>query len=358
MKSNLVNKRFDILRTLLAISISLILTFVIIIVVSDNPTNTLYNFLLGPVTNFRRFSNVLELAIPLTFCGLAVSIIFTAGLTNLAVEGAFYFSCVVTTLSAVLLDLPPVIHPIVSLILGTLSGILIVSIPAFLKIKWGADELVSSLMLNYVCLYFSTYLIRQFVLDSSLGITASIKFNKNAKLPNLVPGTRLHLGFIFAILAVVIIWVLLFKTKLGYEIRMSGKNKFFSKYAGIKVATTVMIAQIIGGALAGFGGANEMLGMYGRFQYQGLTQYGFDGMIIAIIAKNNPFMVPFAAIFLAYVRVGADIMNRTSDVPMEVISIIQAVIIMLIAAKMFLNKMQQRQIVRLSRKAVEVSEEN
>lgn len=349
MKTGSINKKFDILRTLLAILISLTLAFIIILIVSDNPGNTLYNFLIGPITNFRRFSNVIELAIPLTFTGLAISIIFTSGMSNLAVEGAFYFSAAITTLSAVLLDLPPIIHPIVSLILGSLAGVFVVSIPSLLKVKWGADELVASLMLNYVALHMSTYLIRQYVLDSALGITASLKFNLNAKLPNIVPGTRLHLGLVFAVIAVLLVWLLLNKTKLGYEIRMVGKNKNFSKYTGIKVAGTIMAAQVIGGILAGFGGASEMLGMYNRFQYQGLTQYGFDGMIIAIIAKNNPAVVPFSAFFLAYIRIGADIMNRTSDVPMELISVIQAVIIMLIVAKRFLNKLQQKRIVEMSK---------
>ena len=274
----------------------------------------------------------------------------------MAAEGAFYLSCAVTSLVAIILDLPPIIHPVICLTAGTITGILVTSIPAYLKVKWHANELVSSLMLNYICLYMATYLIRTMVLDTTLGITCSVNFRETARLPNLIPSTRIHLGMIFVILAVIICWLIMYRTKLGYAVRMTGENRHFAKYAGIGVGGTVMLAQVIGGALAGFGGANEMIGNYTRFQYQGLTQYGFDGMIIAIIAKYNPALVPLAAIFLSYIRIGADIMNRTSDVPMEIISVIQSVIIMLVVAKMFLHKYMHRKIVEHSQSELKEKE--
>lgn len=349
MNSKTIEKRFDIIRTILAVTIALGIALVIIIFVSEDPANALYNFLLGPLTNARRFANVVELSIPLMFCGLAVSIMFAAGESNMASEGAFYVSCAMTSVVAVLWDMPSTIHVLVCLIIGTVTGIIIMCIPAVLKAKWQANELVSSLMLNYICLYMGNYIIRTKVLDTSLGITTSLAFKETASLPNLIPGTRLHLGLIFVILAVVGCYIMMYRTGLGYSIRTIGQNRNFAKYAGMSVGGVVMITQIIGGALAGFGGATEMVGMYNRFQYQGLPQYGFDGMIIAIMAKYNPALVPVAAIFLAYIRTGADIMNRTSDVPYEIISVIQSSIIMLVAAKMFLNNMKHKQIVKNSK---------
>lgn len=356
MNSKTIEKRFDVIRTLLAIAISLGIALVIIIIVSDNPGNALYNFLIGPLTSPRRFANVIELSIPLMFCGLAVSIVFAAGQNNMAAEGSFYVACAVSSVVAVLVEAPRGVHAFVCILAGTATGICIMSIPAILKLKWQANELVSSLMLNYICLYMGNYLIRTKVLDTSLGITSSLPFRDTASLPNLIPGTRLHLGLLFVIAAVIICWFMMYKTKLGYAIRIIGQNQNFAKYAGIGVGATVLGAQVIGGALAGFGGAVEMTGMYNRFQYQGLPQYGFDGMLIAIIAKYNPALVPVAAIFLSYIRTGADIMNRTSDVPYEIISIIQSAIIMLVVAKMFLNKFKHQQIVKYSRRELEQKE--
>lgn len=353
MNSKKIEKRFDMIRTLLAIAIALGIALIVIILVSDDPGNALYHFLIGPLTSARRFANVIELAIPLMFCGLAVSIMFAADQSNMAAEGAFYVSCAVTSVTAILIKLPTVLHVLVCLTVGTLTGIAVMCIPAVLKAKWQANELVSSLMLNYICLYMGNYIIRTQVLDTSLGITTSLNFQETASLPNIVPGTRLHLGLVFVILAVILCWFLMYRTGLGYAIRTIGQNKNFAKYAGMSVGGVVLMAQVIGGALAGFGGATEMTGMYNRFQYQGLPQYGFDGMLIAIMARYNPALVPLAAVFLAYIRTGADIMNRTSDVPYEIISVIQSAIIMLVVAKMFLNNLKHKQIVKNSKSQME-----
>lgn len=353
MNSKIIEKRFDMIRTLLAIAIALGIALIIIVLVSDDPGNALYNFLLGPLTSARRFANVIELAIPLMFCGLAVSVMFAADQSNMASEGAFYVSCAVTSVTAILLDLPAALHVLVCLTAGTLTGIVVMCIPAVLKAKWQANELVSSLMLNYICLYMGNYIIRTRVLDTSLGITTSLNFKETANLPNIVSGTRLHLGLVFVIIAVVVCWIMMYRTGLGYAIRTIGKNKNFAKYAGMSVGTVVLMTQVIGGALAGFGGAVEMTGMYNRFQYQGLPQYGFDGMLIAIMARYNPALVPLAAVFLSYIRTGADIMNRTSDVPYEIISVIQSAIIMLVVAKMFLNNLKHKQIVKYSKSQME-----
>jgi simple sugar transport system permease protein len=349
MTSKRIEKQFDIIRTLVAVSISLGIALLIVLFVSKNPANTLYNFILGPLTSFRRIGNIIELAVPLTFCGLGMAIVFTVNQTNLAIEGAFFMSCAITSIAAIMLNLPPIIHPLVCLLLGTMTGIGVVGIPAILKVKWKANELVSSLMLNYICFFIAIYLIRTKVLDNKLGIVASSVFKPTAQIIKILPGTRLHLGLIFVICAVILCWLMIYRTKTGYAIRIVGQNDRFACYNGISVNKTILLAQMFGGILAGFGGASEMLGMYTRFQYQALTQYGFDGMLIAIIARNNPAVVPLAALFLAYIRTGADIMNRNSDVPLEIISVIQSVIIMLVVAKMFLNKFKHEQIVKNSR---------
>ena len=146
----------------------------------------------------------------------------------------------------------------------------------------------------------------------------------------------------------------MYRTKLGYSIRMTGKNRDFARYVGTGVTGTILISQLIGGAIAGLGGATEMLGLYTRFQYQGQPGYGFDGLMIAILASNNPALVPVAAIFLAYINTGADIMNRMSDVPAEIVSIMQTIIVVLVVAKMFLSRMKHRAIVRNARKSMDV----
>lgn len=337
---------------LLAIALAMGLVLLLIVLVSEKPLDAMTHFLAGPFMNTRRIFNVIEAAIPLVFTGLAVSILFSANMSNMSTEGAFYMSCATASYCAVTLQLPPFFHVVICLLVGIVTGALIAGIPGVLKVKWDANELVSSLMLNYVCLYMANYIIRVKIGDTSLGIMTSKKFQPTAKLPILIPRSRIHLGIIFAIILVILCFLLMYRSKLGYAIRMTGKNRAFAKYIGTGVGSTIMISQLLGGAIAGLGGATEMLGIYTRFQYQGQPGYGFDGLIIAILAGYNPILVPVAAIFLAYINTGADIMNRMSDVPAEIVSIMQTIIVVLVVAKMFLNNMKHKAIVRNAQKSL------
>jgi simple sugar transport system permease protein len=149
-------------------------------------------------------------------------------------------------------------------------------------------------------------------------------------------------GFLVAAAFVVLCVLLMFKTRWGYQIRVTGVNASFARYSGIKTGNVVIYSQAIGGLLAGIGGAIETLGMYTRFSWQSLPGYGMDGVIVAILARNNPAYVPIAAFFLAYLRIGADLMSRYSDVPNELVALIQGIIIILIAANSFLAKYRHR----------------
>ncbi len=349
MKSKGKGLLFEAIRTLVAISIALILAVLLITLVSDDPAEALNKFLLGPLASFKRFSNVIEMAIPFIFTGLAVCIMFQAKQFNMIAEGGFFIGGVAAAYIAIKVALPMGIHPAVAIIFGGFIGGLAGLIPGLLKSKWKADEFVSSLMLNYVLLYAGLYVINYILRDENAGSMASYLFSESAKLPVMVPGTRLHFGLILAIVAIILTYLFLYRSKWGYSIRMTGLNARFAEYSGINTAKVIIYSQIIGGALAGIGGATEMMGMYERFQWQALPGTGFDGILVAILAKNNPIFVPIGAIFLAYLRVGADVMSRSTDVPSEVIIVIQAIMIMLIAAQRFLAKYKHKMIVKDSK---------
>ncbi|HHT96746.1 MAG TPA: ABC transporter permease [Clostridiales bacterium] len=354
---NNVEKQFEILRTLVAIAIALSIAFIIILLISDNPINALASFVIGPLTTTRRLGNIVEALIPLLFTGTAVSLIFSANQTNLAVEGAFFIGGVGASFMATQLNLPPGIHLVVALIVAGIIGALACGIPAILYIKFDARPVVSSLMVNYVCLYLGLAVINHVIRDPAAGFLASFKFNKTAVLPKIIKGTNVHFGIFLGIIIVILGYLYLYKYKKGYEIRMVGKNVDFAKYSGINVNSVLMSAQLLGGFIAGMGGAVEVLGMYNRFQYQKLTGHGFDGILVGIIAKNNPKLVPLTALFLAYIRVGADVMSRVSDIPIELVSIIQAIIIMFVVAERFLYKLKHKKIVSLSRNEINEKEE-
>ena len=160
MNSKNIEKRYDLIRMLLAIALAMGLVLLLIVLVSSKPLEAMGYFLTGPLKNTRRFFNVIEAAIPLVFTGLAVSMLFSANMSNMSTEGAFYMACAASSYCAVVLHLPAFWHVVVCLLVGTVTGAIIASIPGVLRVKWEANELVSSLMQNYVCLYMANYIIR------------------------------------------------------------------------------------------------------------------------------------------------------------------------------------------------------
>lgn len=340
---NISNNQFDILRLLVAILIALAITTAIIFAVSEMPLEAISSLFLGPLGSKRHFFNVLEMCVPLIFTGLSLSLVFKSGNFSMVSDGALYMGAVVSAAIAIKFILPTGIHPIFAIICATIVGGIIGAIPAVLKVKYKANELVTSLMLNYIFFYTGVFIINKYLIDKNAGNFASLKFNTTAQMGILVEGTRLHYGFIAAIVVTILLYIFVYKTKWGYEIRVVGSNLEFAKHSGIKTAKVIIVTQLIAGMVAGMGGGIEQLGMYQRFRWADAPSYAWDGVIIAVLSGNNPKNVPLATFFLAYIRVGADIMARKTDVQNELVSIIQAIIILLITAERFLYVIKQHQ---------------
>lgn len=342
------NTCFAVVRFALAILIAFIISFLIMSFSSSNSLAAIGNLFIGPLTTIRRFSTVLETAIPLTFAGLATCVMFKANQFNMAAEGGFFLGALGAAIVAIYMPGPPVVVIITAMITAGMIGAFVCAIPGFLKVKWNSSELVVSLMLNYVALYFGTFIFNQFAKDPNSAYKASLPFRDGVNLGKLIPKTRLHAGIFIVIVAVILVYIFMFKTKWGYKLRVVGSNLRFGQYVGIGTAGIIMMAQLIGGFIAGVGGATEMLGMYTRFQWSALPGYGFDGVVLNILAKENPAYVPIAAFAVAYLRIGADYMYKQSDVASEIVSIIEALVIVLVAADAFLSRYQHKMITRLS----------
>ncbi|MFO7311795.1 MAG: ABC transporter permease [Bacillota bacterium] len=342
---------FEILRTLVAIAVALALGYVIIYLVSEEPGYAFSTLVTGPLTSVRRFGNFIEMAIPLVFTGLALSLVFQASQFNIGAEGQLFLGAVAATMVGIAFQLPPVIHVTLALAAAAAAGALGGAVPGLLKARWGANELVSSLMLNYVYYRLGIYIINYHFRDERAGAMVSLRLAESSWLHHFWPPTRLHGGLFIAIGAVLLTYVFLYHTRWGYALRMTGINASFAAYSGISVGSVIVYSQVLSGAVAGIAGGVEMLGILRRFQWQMPPGYGFDGVIVAILARNHPLLVPVAALFLAYLRTGADIMARETDMTAEMVTVIQSVMILLVTAQAFLRQYRHRAIVRASREA-------
>lgn len=345
---------YNLLRVSVAIAVSIIIACTIIIFVSDQPSEAIFQLFLGPLQSKRNFFTVIESMIPLVFTGLAMNIMFKGGLFSMAADGAFYMGAVVAAFIAIKFTLPSGVHQFVLILFASLVGGIITIIPALIKKKTGASELVVSLMSNYVFFYSGLYIINKFLLDETTGY-ASYKFKESARLGLMVEGTRLHYGFLIMIAVVIVMYFVIERSKFGYNLRITGKNKRFAKYSGVGITGTILSSQFIGGCLAGMGGAIEMVGIYKRFEWNRQVAYVWDGMLVDLLASSKPALIPFAAFFLSYIRTGADIMSRRTNVDNEIVAIIQGVMILLVAAERFMYSVKKR---KEERQALEDSEKS
>ncbi|NMB19072.1 MAG: ABC transporter permease [Erysipelothrix sp.] len=353
---------FNVVRSLAAIAIALIVATFLVFFSSTSTgflekladtAEALEALLVRPFIkangtfNSKAFLDVLASMIPIMFTGLATTVMFSANQFNLGSEGGIMLGAFIAALSAIYLPLPTIILPIVSILLGSLAAMLVLLIPATLKAKLNISEMVNSLMLNYIIMYLINFVLTSYVADRSKGQLVTHQIQKHAALPQLVGGgSKLSVGFIIGLIAVILVTIFMYRTRWGYNIRMIGKNQEFARYSGINVAFYIILAQAIGGILAGMGGAVEMLGRYNAYDWKALPGYGWTGITVAILANNNPAFVPFAAFFMSFLGKGTELMSTYSNVPNQLLNIIQAIIFLFFAANNFLSRYRQRLVVK------------
>ncbi|MBG0785103.1 MAG: ABC transporter permease [Anaerolineaceae bacterium] len=346
---------FEVLRILGALAIAYALSLVAIALISDSPGEAIYMFAVGPFTSMRRFGQLVGRFIPYLLTGTGMCFVYASNRFNLIGEGTYLISgCLVAYAAINFGSTGPHILVLLGLfVLALLVGGGFGMVPAVLREKLGVNEVVVSIMMNYALLFLATYLVKTQMRDNNITYMASTLFSENAKLGTIIQNTQIHTGLFVGLLAVVVTSLIFYKTPLGYAIRISGSNPDFAKAAGINITQAMIIAQVLGAALAGLGGAVDMLGIYDRYMWTALTNMGFDGLLVAVLSKKNPLFVPLGAFLLAYLRTGASILNYTTEIPIEFVQIVQAIIILLIAAEQFMGGYKRKLIFRSAKRKEE-----
>ena len=348
---NRLDLKFGILRGAAAILVSIGVAAILIFIVSDTPLEALRYMLISPLSSPRQIFGVFERMIPLMFTGLAVCVMFSANQFNLAAEGCVLLGGFVSALCAIYISMPPVLHVIFCILMAAVVCGAVMMVPAALQTKLGANVMVTTLMLNYIIQYVVQYFLVNKCADKSQGATMSLPFLETAIIPKMKYQTSW--GFVIGLVMVLLVSVFIYRTRWGYSIRMTGVNQKFSGYSGMKVSGIIALCQVIGGVLSGMGGSVEVLGYFDRFKWRQMPGYGWNGVTIAILAKNNPILVPFASFFLAYLGKGCVNMSIYTDVPAEMLEVIQAVIFLFFAADKFLAKYRQRLVVKQTSKYID-----
>ncbi len=325
----------------IAVAAAMVILALSCMATGGNVGETFRQFFLGPVESAYEIGEILLECVPLLFTSTAVCIMNRCGQFNMFVEGGFFLGAFVAGVLAPMLPgrMPAV--PLLCMLAAALIAGAFGYIPAKMKSKLGVDEFVTSLMLNYIVFWVVMFLLHETFGDPDT-VNKTRYLEEYMKLPYLNEDIRLSGNFLIALGTSLLGGLFLFRTKWGYTIRMTGDNPKFAGYSGLKSEKAITYSQIIGAMIAGFGGAAFLLGSYYRFEWTALPNYGFDGFVVAIIVGNNPFYVPLAALFLAYLRVGALQTARMGALPNELIYVIQALVIILFGAKGFARRLKKR----------------
>lgn len=324
----------------LAILTAVVLGGIIIASVGGNPFLAFIGLIQGSFGSTKALSETAVWATPFILAGLAVALAFKGGLFNIGAEGQLALGAVSSALVGYALpqwlgfDLPKIIHLPLAIIVGMIMGAFWAAIVGFLKAYTGGHEVINTIMMNYIALNTISFLLNGPMKDKSPTnvIARTPLIAESARMPPIFDGLRVHWGFVLALLAAFLVWWLLNKTTLGFEIRTVGANPDAAKYAGINVKRTIITTMALSGMLAGLAGSLEVTGLNYRHELGFSIGYGFDAIAIALLGKSHPLGVVLAAILFAAMRNGATRMQFLTQMPVDLISMLQALILLFVAA--------------------------
>ncbi|SSC11737.1 Inner-membrane translocator [Mesotoga infera] len=336
-----VSRVFVIARTLSTLVIALSVGFIVIVMTVEEPLEAIFAFFLSVFTNTFYFGNLLSASVPLIFTGLAAAVAFSSSSFNLGLEGQVYLGALVGTYIGVRMGgtSPLLILPVV-ILSGFFSGALIAGISGLLKGFRGVNELISSLLLSNGIVLVVDYIIEGPFNDGPSGLAASMSLGKEVMLPRILEPSSLHSGLFLALIMAVLLWAFMFRTRPGYDFRVTGKSPRFAYYGGINVKAVYFWSMFLSGGLAAVGGIVDVLGVHGRVLRGFSGGYGWNGIAVALIARNHPLGVVPAALFFAYLESGAQIASFEAGLTPEISRIVQAVVFYLVTAEAVLSFMK------------------
>lgn len=282
---------------------------------------------------FRSLSESLVIATPYILAGLGVALGFRGGLFNIGAEGQLFVAGLATAfIGYSITGLPAYIHLPLAILGGALAGALWGSVPGFLKARTGAHEVINTIMMNYIAFRLTDYLLSgPMQRPDGLPITPEVK--PTSYLPLLFDQPmRIHWGFILALALALVVYWFLWKTPLGFEIRMVGANPNASRYAGIRITLITVLTMALSGALTGMAGVGQILGVDHKLVRAFSSGYGFDAISLALLGNSHPLGVVLASLLFGFLRGGAARMQSVAGTPVELIRIIQGLVIIFVAA--------------------------
>jgi len=329
----------------LALGLTVVVASALALIAGADPLATLGLILKGAAGSKFALLETLNRATPLIFTGLAVAVAFRARLWNIGAESQLYGGAILTVVvgTSALSALPAVPHLVLMGLAAALTGALILLGPVILKTRFGVDEVVTTLLFNFIMLLFVSYLLEGPMKDPmGMGWPKSERLPGDARLPRIVEGLRLHWGFALALIAALAVWIIQTRTTLGYEIRAVGQNIRAARFAGIPVNAVLVKTALLSGGLAALAGFSEVAGLKAHLSLDLSPGFGYTGIIVAMLALLHPLGGVVSAVFVAGVFVGADSMSRAADVPTYIADMLTAIALLFMVPAILLTRVRVR----------------
>ncbi len=333
-------RTLTILVPIISVLLALVVGGIVIACLGKNPIQGYALLFSGSLGTPQKFASSLVSACPLIFTALAAAFAYRCGVFNLGGEGQFIMGAVSAIVFLLVTGIQGVLGTVLAILVGTVVGALWAALPGIMKITRGLNEMITSIMLNYVATLFMGFIYTNAFRDGGNPQTPSVA---DSVMLAKIPGFRIHTGVILAIVLGLVVAYVISKTSFGFKIRAVGLNPLASKVNGFNVKFLVMAAFVISGAIAGMGGAVELLGKQYRLMSGFGSGFGFDGVAIALIAQLNPLASLIVAIFFGALTTGASSMQVGIMVPTAIVEIIRALIIIFSVAGVALIKLPKIQ---------------
>jgi general nucleoside transport system permease protein len=336
---------------LAAIALALVTGGVLMLVMGVDPLAAYGALLDGALGSPNSIAETLVRAVPLALAAIGVSIAFQAGVFNVGAEGQLYMGATAATwVGLQLTDWPAAPLIAIMILASMLVGGLWAGVAAFLKVRFQASELINTIMMNYIAIFFVAYLVHGPLQEPGSPLGQTARLARSAILPVILPRTRLHFGLILAIAAAIILYIVLWRTTWGFRIRVVGKNALAARNAGIPVRWSIASAFVVSGALAGIAGFCEASGVQHRMIENLSPGYGYTAIVIALLGQLNPLIVLAAAVLFAALQVGASTMESAVGVPSSIVTIVQYLIIIFVIGRGAFDWLAERRL-ELARRA-------
>ena len=326
------------LLSILSLLIAIVISGVIMAVCGYNPIEAFGAILAGSFGSQRAIVQTLTQATPLIFTGLAFAFAKKASLINLGAEGQLYMGALASAAVGMLdLGLPMALH----LPLAVAAGVAAAGLVGVLKVKFGSNEVIATVMLNSIATYLVDYLLNGPMLAENSSVAQTERVLETAQLPRIFQQYQLTVAILLAVAACILVKLFMDRTALGYEIRAVGLNPDAAETAGISKAKVTIVALCISGCIAGLAGASHVLGVDRRLINGFSNDYGFSGISVAALAADSPVGVIFAGIVFGALRAGTMELNRTTSIPVEFVNVIQAMVVILVAAPLLVKELKR-----------------